>query len=157
MKKLRYAFYETVLMEVPNEVSLSFSLTECPNKCKGCHWEHLNKPGEGEELTEELFTSILENQYPAYTCVLFFGGEWNTKYLMKLMNIVKDKYPSINLALYTGNEFKDLDKNLIDILDYVKVGRFIEELGPLNKRGTNQVLYKLPEKKSLNYIFYDRL
>ena len=34
---LKYAGYDIVFQEIPDEVTLAISLTNCPNRCPGCH------------------------------------------------------------------------------------------------------------------------
>ena len=51
---------------------------------------------------------------------------------------IKEKYPSIKIGLYSGST--DVDDFYWDNLNYIKLGPYIEELGPLNKKTTNQRL-----------------
>ena len=46
------------------------------------------------------------------------------------------------VALYSGYELWELDPKLVGMLDYIKCGSYIEELGGLDKKGTNQRLWK---------------
>ena len=34
---LKYTEYKLVFLELPEEVSLAFSISSCPNLCRGCH------------------------------------------------------------------------------------------------------------------------
>ena len=49
---LRYADYDIVFQEIPDEVTLAINLSNCPNHCKGCHSAYLMEDV-GEPLTEE--------------------------------------------------------------------------------------------------------
>ena len=49
---LRYVDYDIVFQEIPDEVTLAINLSNCPNRCKGCHSPHLLE-NVGESLTEE--------------------------------------------------------------------------------------------------------
>ena len=47
---------------------------------------------------------------------------------------------------------------MVDNFDYVKIGPYMEEFGPLNKETTNQRLYKItkPDNKidDITYMFW---
>jgi anaerobic ribonucleoside-triphosphate reductase activating protein len=49
-------------------------------------------------------------------------------------------YPNLKTAWYTGSSALPIDWN---DLDYIKIGRYIAEQGPLNNPKTNQRLYKI--------------
>ena len=38
---LKYAGYDIVFQEIPDEVTLALNLSGCPNGCPGCHSPHL--------------------------------------------------------------------------------------------------------------------
>ena len=71
---LRYSSYDIVLQEIPNEVSLSFTITGCGLRCIGCHSEYLWDKNNGEVLTDELFVSLIKKYEGMISCVLFMGG-----------------------------------------------------------------------------------
>lgn len=54
---------------------------------------------------------------------------------------IKDLY-DIKVAWYSGRQELSKDINL-EFFDYIKVGPYIEELGPLNSKTTNQRFYKV--------------
>lgn len=56
---------------------------------------------------------------------------------------IKEKYEGMKVALFSGNDELPLDR--LPNLDYVKVGPYISELGPLNSPTTNQRMYKRNE------------
>ena len=60
MGTLKYSSYDIVLQEIPNEITLSFTITGCGLRCVGCHSEYLWDKNNGEELTNELFLSLLK-------------------------------------------------------------------------------------------------
>ena len=45
---LKYANFDIVFQEVPEEVTLAINISNCPNQCPGCHskylWENKGKP-----------------------------------------------------------------------------------------------------------------
>ena len=54
---------------------------------------------------------------------------------------IKDLY-NIKVAWYSGRQELSKDINLSNF-NYVKLGPYIEELGPLNSKTTNQRFYKV--------------
>lgn len=71
---LRYADYDIVFQEIPDEVTLAINLSNCPNHCKGCHSAYLMEDV-GEPLTEESLSTLLGKYGKAITCVCFMGGD----------------------------------------------------------------------------------
>ena len=64
---LRYVDYDIVFQEIPDEVTLAINLSNCPNRCKGCHSPHLLE-NVGESLTEESLGHLLQKYGKAVTC-----------------------------------------------------------------------------------------
>lgn len=79
---LRYVDYDIVFQEIPDEVTLAINLSNCPNRCKGCHSPHLLE-NVGESLTEESLGHLLQKYGKAVTlrgekrCVSKFGRSEN--------------------------------------------------------------------------------
>jgi len=137
---MKYSYPQIVFQEVPDEISLALSISGCNIHCKGCHSEETWNPNFGKNLDkEELLRLIEEND--GVSCVLFYGGEWETEKLIKLIKIVKSK--NLKVALYTGRELNYFTNDFLQLLDYIKVGPYIEKLGPLNSKTTNQTFIKL--------------
>ena len=110
----------------------------------------------GEELTDDIFKALLaKNKH--ISCVLFYGGEWVLPRLLELISIAKSK--NLKVCLYTGlmlEEVRQTKNQLLEVLDYIKVGRWIEELGGLNKKTTNQRLYRIKDGQleDITNVFY---
>lgn len=151
MRNLKYVGYSIVFEEVPNEISLSISISGCPYKCRGCHSPYLWKD-EGRYISEDL-RSIIDKNKDYLTCVCFLGGDQNIAELKELLKFIKDCY-GLKTCLYSGrDEIKDL-KELLSYLDYVKIGSYKSDLGGLNSPTTNQKMYKI-EKSKLEDITYE--
>jgi anaerobic ribonucleoside-triphosphate reductase activating protein len=131
-----------VFREIPDEVTLAINITGCPCHCKGCHspflWEDT-----GTELTfEELDRLIYDNK--GISCVCFMGGDREPEYINELAkHIVKNpEFDNIAIGWYSGRN--ELSKVInLNNFDYIKLGRYIEELGGLDHETTNQRLYKI--------------
>ena len=71
------------------------------------------------------------------------GGEWESDLVNKI-KLCNDY--GLKTALYTGlnlDEVESSNKELLSVLSYIKVGRWIEELGGLSSITTNQRLINL--------------
>ena len=136
---IKYRDYAVVFEEMPKYLSLAINITNCQNRCIGCHTPELRE-NIGKELTiEELDRLINENS--GINCVIFMGEGNDIDSLLRLSNHVKEKYDNIVTCLYSGKP--NLEQYMIDNFNYVKVGPYIEEFGPLNKQTTNQRLYEI--------------
>lgn len=145
--------YKDVLVgfqEVPDEISLCINITNCPNNCIGCHSPYLAEDI-GEELTpEELSRLITKNK--GITCVCLMGGDNDPKQINSLAKVIKSLYP-YKVAWYSGST-KLSPKIIIHNFDYIKLGPYIEEFGPLNNPNTNQRMFKIPDLEDITYKFW---
>lgn len=147
---LYFSYPQIVLKEVPDEISLALSISGCPLNCKNCHSVETHNPMFGEQLTIEKLTDLInKNKY--ITCVLFYGGLWNKMALISLLNIVKSY--NLKTCLYTGYKLNDVPEEIIELLDYLKVGKYVEELGTLMFKTTNQKMFDLNNKTDITYKF----
>ncbi len=141
-KMLKFVDYDIVFQEVPDEVTLAINLSQCPNDCEGCHSPFL-KTDIGDELNESTLSDLLQRYADDVTCVGFMGGDRDLSSLVRLATFVKSQY-ELKVAWYTGREQLPKDVSFM-AFDYIKVGPYKREFGPLNKRTTNQRLYKMRE------------
>lgn len=133
-----YSYPQEVLQEVPGEISLALSISGCPLRCKGCHSTETYNEEFGTELTiEEMNRLLMKHKH--ISCVLFYGGEWEINYLIKLIGIIKEK--GLKVALYSGFELDFFSKSFLNKLNYIKVGSYNSELGGLSSPTTNQKFY----------------
>lgn len=126
-------------------------ITGCPLKCNGCHSEDLQDRSIGEELTPGVLRTAIEKHRGFLTCVLFLGGEWEPDNLIVLLRIAQEEY-GLKTALYTGRE--RVSNKMMKYLDYIKVGRFIERLGGLEERTTNQRLIEIKTDTNITNKFW---
>lgn len=142
-----YDKYDIVFQEIPNEVSLAFTLKNCPNRCVGCHSEHLRKK-EGSVLTSELLKRIIDKYSNQITTVLFLGGDADVEELLKLIKVVNTS--GLKSAVYSGLD--KINYLLVNELSYYKIGKYDNELGGLNSINTNQILYSIINKFGKNKL-----
>lgn len=148
---LKYCEYDIVFQEIPNEVTLVFTVSNCPYRCKGCHSSYLQL--DVGRLLKKDFEDIFNRYKNFITCVCFMGGDQNEKELKYFCDLAHKN--GIKTALYTGNDDKKL-LNKYGFLDYLKIGHYEETKGGLNSPLTNQKFFrKLPNEKweDITYIF----
>lgn len=136
---LKYADYDIVFQEIPDETTLALNLSLCPNHCAGCHSPQL-ADDIGEELTESVIDRLLERYGDAITCISLMGGDNDPASIDKIACYIRhcDK----KAAWYSGKETLP-DGFEPHHFDYVKIGPYIACLGGLKSATTNQHLYKI--------------
>ena len=127
-----------VFEEIPDRVSLAVNITNCQNNCIGCHSPEL-RLNNGEELTEEIVDKLINENY-GIDCFLFMGEGKDRGRLLELAKYIKRNY-DLKVAIYSGRN--DVELDFYEVFDYIKVGEYKEEFGPLNKDTTNQRLYEI--------------
>lgn len=144
---LRFSSYDIVFQEIPDETTLAINLTGCPNMCKGCHSPHLQENG-GEPLTEVVMNELLGRYGSLVTCVCFMGGDNDPLEVERLAAYIHTQV-ALKVGWYSGKP--ELPPGLsLQPFQYLKVGSYIEQLGPLNHRTTNQKLFKVEGEQLTN-------
>lgn len=135
-------------------------------------WSETSRKPIKKELDYPYLKERIEKYKGMISCVLFLGGEWHYETLKELLIQLKQEYNELKTCLYTGldlTELYELEKqygidsqnhceisgnqliikntkthhSILGYLDYIKVGRWIEELGGLDSEKTNQRFYKI--------------
>lgn len=148
---VRYDSYMITFAEVPDEVSLSFAISGCKNNCKGCHSPHLRK-NIGKNFCDNWYDLIKQNK-EKITCLLLLGGdrEENTDELKEILSYAKKQ--NLKTCLYSGDDkMNSTVKEILPLLDYVKIGSYKEHLGGLVSTTTNQKMFKVNNKQQLEDI-----
>lgn len=139
---LKYLYSKVVFSEIPSEVSLGISISGCQIHCQGCHSRDLWED-KGKQLTRVGLQSLIEEN-KGITCLLLLGGEHDIDTLTNLFYFVSVNYPKIKTAWYCGLDMIPKDKEeILDYLDFVKIGHFDLNLGGLDNKETNQKLYAI--------------
>ena len=145
---LKYVDTKIVFQEIPDEITLAINISNCPCQCKGCHSSYL-----AEDIGYELTTEVLDNfirSNKGITCIAFMGGDIDVKEINILALIVKVLTDdTLKVAWYSGRQELCPEIDLCNF-DYIKLGPYVEELGPLNSKTTNQKLYKIVNNELIN-------
>ena len=135
---LKYLNCQVTFAEIPTEISLCINITNCPIHCSECHSKELWKDV-GEELTKSTLEDLLISNR-GITCVCFMGGDAEPLEVNELSKWVHMHYNNkVKTAWYSGKEEPpnfELDFN------YVKLGPYKKEYGPINVKTTNQRMYE---------------
>jgi anaerobic ribonucleoside-triphosphate reductase activating protein len=133
--------------EIPDEITLCINISNCPNKCEGCHSSWLQE-NIGIELNNyELYDIINKNS--GISCVCFMGGDSNPEEINDLAIKIKSK--NLKVGWYSGSP-KISDKINIKNFDYIKIGPYLKDKGPLSDKNTNQKMYKIIHFTGMNSL-----
>lgn len=141
---LKYVNTLVSFSEVPDEITLCINITGCKIGCKNCHSPYLAEDI-GNVLNLQALTSLIDSN-SGITCVCIMGGDANPSKVDDIAQDIKEYYPKLKVAWYSGKQELSKDINL-EFFDFIKLGPYKEELGPLNSRTTNQRFYKVSGKE----------
>ena len=135
---MKYLDTMVTFSEFPDEITLCINITNCPFHCPGCHspelWKDVGKP-----LTQRSLERLI-SENNGITCVGFMGGEPE---IVNLLAQVVHK-TGLKVGWYWGG--MDIPTNInIANFDYIKIGPYVKELGPLDNPKTNQKMYEIVE------------
>jgi anaerobic ribonucleoside-triphosphate reductase activating protein len=147
---MKYLTMDIVLKEVPDLMGMSYQITGCPMRCKGCHSPELRNKLLGEELTNYKYKQHLNDYANFIDVVIFLGGEWYEQNLVEKLIIAHDDY-NLKTCLYTGQVH--VSDAILEHLDFVKYGPYVEKYGGLDSPTTNQRFYDLNTNKDITYKF----
>ena len=128
---------DVVLEEIPDKVTLAVEISNCRGSCPGCHTPFLQQDL-GVELTPEDVDRLIADNF-GVNCFLLLGEGRDKEALLRIAAHLQAHHPGIERAVYSGRT--EVEPEIYAAFDYVKVGPYIAELGPLNERTTNQRLY----------------
>ena len=147
---MNYATFRTCDVANGPGVRVSLFVSGCTHRCKGCFNSEAWDFSYGEPYGEKLEKKILEALSPSYIKGFsLLGGEpfepCNQKVLVSLLEKIKNKYPNKTVWCYTGYDFEkdllagglgdaDVTSRMLNRIDVLVDGKFVEELKDLNLR-----------------------
>ena len=137
--------------EVPDEISLCISISNCPCGCFGCHSAYLVEDI-GEELTIEVLYDLVRKNH-GITCVCFMGGDSDPEMINHLAVSLKlISWARVKVAWYSGRQYipDEIDTRFFD---YIKIGPYVEKLGGLTNPNTNQIMYKIEDEELIDITY----
>ena len=145
-----------------NGYSLVVFYSSCPHKCVGCqNPETWKNPNMGQDFTEkkqqELLKHVKENDF-IYDALVLSGGDPlcddNINSALSFIKAFTKTFPQKEVWIYTGFDFQQvkndkLKSNILNYCNYIKCGRYIEELSTIDNiqydiriATRNQKIYK---------------
>lgn len=136
---LKYVDTQVTFAEIPNEIALCINISNCPIGCVGCHSSYLAKDI-GKPLSVDNLLQLL-NDNKGITTVSFMGGDINPAEINELAHWVKT-HTSLLVGWYSGKQHLANEIELSNF-NFIKLGPYIPEKGPLNCPTTNQRMYEV--------------
>lgn len=137
---LKYVDSKVVFAEIPDEITLAINISNCPCHCEGCHSPYL-ADDIGEPLDLQHLTDLIDSSR-GISCVCIMGGDANPSEVDDIAQDIKEYYPELKVAWYSGRQ--ELSKEIeLENFNYIKLGPYIKDKGPLNCRTTNQVMLEI--------------
>lgn len=144
---LKYVDTKIVFREVPDEITLCINISNCPCHCKGCHSPYLAEDI-GTVLDESKLNRLIQSNN-GITCIGFMGGDNDPLLINSFAEYIKIYYEGLKVAWYSGKQ--ELSKSIdLRYFDFIKLGPYKEECGPLTSKTTNQRFYKVINNKLIN-------
>lgn len=144
---MKYLYCKEVFSEVPGEITLALSISNCQIKCQGCNqkelWEDI-----GSILDSSVLKTLLQ-RHRGITCVLFMGSGNNEYQVLNSLAMEAHKN-GLKVAVYLGEDNipEELDKSYFD---YIKIGHWDASKGGLDSPTTNQKMYFLEHQGDGTY------
>lgn len=154
-------------------VRVSLFVSGCTNHCPNCFQRQTWDFEYGESFTKEVEDKIIEGLNKSYVKGLtILGGEpmeaENQRALLPFLKRVRKELPDKTIWLYTGNTYEelmgevgshykaiDITRELINLVDILVDGRYIEEkksLGIRFRGSTNQRIIDIKKTNELGRI-----
>ena len=157
---LKFYGYAVTFAEFPEEISLLLNISNCPGTCSHCSEPELRQDI-GTELTNNKIDELIKNNR-GITLFGLMGGDSDHKDCVRIAKYIHEKY-EIKVGMYSGKDTIDFD--LLNCLDYYKIGHFIMPVGPVETWGqqqcgplcfpqTNQVMLKKIKEGIFENITY---
>ena len=137
---LKYVSYDVVFREIPDETTLALNISGCPYRCSGCHSPWLQSDV-GQPLTDSELSALLNRYGSTVTCVCFMGGDEAPDEVVRLATLIR-RTTSLKVGWYSGRVALPPNFPLL-LFHYIKLGPYIDRLGPLFSSTTNQRLYRI--------------
>ena len=135
-------------------IRLTIFFQGCNVKCKGCHNEKVQDIRFGKEYeVKELCEEILSYNLPVKKITISGGEPLMQREVLE--EFIDEMYrKNFEIALYTSYDFKDISKNILNKLRYLKVGKYMHELRIQGKfyGSSNQKFYSLEKGEIVSEI-----
>lgn len=135
-----------------NGVRVSLFVSGCDRHCPGCHNEQAWDFNFGtwfKETTMHRILSRLDEDFIDGLTIL--GGEPlhpnNIDTVREIVKMVRERYPEKTIWIYTGYTYEELDTDILQMIDVLVDGAYIESLHDITLRfrgSSNQRIIDVP-------------
>ena len=80
------------------------------------------------------------------------GGDAEPEEIERMSRLLRSTYPGLKIAWYSGRE-KLAEGFDMTVLNYIKLGPYVEALGGLKSATTNQALYRIKDDSQLERLY----
>lgn len=128
----------TGFIDIPNKISINLYAQGCKRNCPGCHNPNSFSFDGGYDIFISDIESIIE-EYELADWICWLGGD--AIYQQKSLKIFNSEFKKYNkkIALYTGELFENINKELLKNLDLVIDGEWKGK--PITDNETNQRIW----------------
>ncbi len=147
--------FSTGFIDVPSQISLNVFVFGCRKRCSNCQNPELQEFSVSNPVTPSFFKEIIEG-FPLSSWICFLGGDavYQPRGLEALAKEAKNC--GKNVCLYTGMSYEELDFLDKTNLDLIIDGEYMENLGGVHQKTTNQRIFlRFKEKGVLSVNFND--
>lgn len=137
---MKYVSTQITFREVPNLVTRCFSISNCGGDCFYCHSPEL-RDDVGDELTNNILHSYFRQDKDTVDCYVFLGDNQEPKRMLEILKLCKEN--GYKTCLYIGKNTTNWE--YLRYLDYLKLGPYVNDLGGLECKTTNQRMYKIQD------------
>ena len=95
---LKYVNSGIVFQEIPDEVTLSVNISNCPCRCPGCHSQYL-WGDTGHPLTDDVIDSFVQEYGNDITCIALMGGDAEPESVNLIAQYIHAHYPSARFGV----------------------------------------------------------
>lgn len=152
MKESLYPVYKTgiTLAEMPNYISHYIQLADCSIRCPMCHSKELWGSTHRVSL-DSIYNIAEENVNKGADMIIIFGDINNGISSMDLLCLTNRLKKLSPICIYSGastilESLGDYIGYILDNISFLKLGAYKEEFGGLNKKTTNQRMYKVEDE-----------
>ena len=131
-KTINYKLIEHERVEDAPFVGALISACDCKFNCKDCFNQHIKELPTISDTPQNIIRKIKANSFNKG--VIFAGLEWTLQIEECICLAKLAKQEGLKTIIYTGNDDNEVLRNLeaSEVFDYIKYGRYIEELKSVN-------------------------
>jgi pyruvate-formate lyase-activating enzyme len=149
--KIRYKLIENERVEDAPFIGALISAIDCNCNCKNCFNQYIKEIKTIERTSDEIIEEIISNKFNKG--IILAGLEWTYLQSYEAIELAyKAKKAKLKTMLYTGRTYEDEKIKAImstKVFDYIKCGRYQEEMKTINHieygvtlASSNQHIYK---------------